>query len=962
MTRSQQSSRRVLAVLFLVILGCATYISSNAGSASAASYELRTCQRGVIDPSSSDEGWRGGYANYGAAIPMVADCPNGIEFRTTRNEILGNFSFFEFPFDGYLPIDRMRVNFEAQGPANGIRYTVHACNGCEEIAELTWPAEGHAWSDTFELGGSHKFVVRAECMQFSCPPSGFLRMHSMVADVQDNQAPLMLISGLVGSWTKSEGLKPRLSVYDIGQTGLGEVVARIGTAEPFWAPPTCVNYPANSGINYYAYPFRCEKQFTWNQVLDLRAFGDGQHKLTVNATDAAGNVAKQYTHTYKIDNTAPETPQNVSIPGSEETGWTPRKRIAPEWPLLEAGQTATTSGLRQTWYDFSPRSPGLTDPSPTFNYFPASSGQYFGEVEIPAEGLWDLFVWHVDGAGNIGGKQKVAIGRDADTPPMPALNAPTWLNRGQLIAGSAVAVDQQLPENLESGVCWFSTLHNSTAGSNPLNTRDIDGLLDSIPLPASLPEGESWLHVRSESCAGVMSPTAHVRLRVDDRAPTAQLIGQRPGTWITNKHSLEIRAFDDRSGVERIEHGLDGTTDQMQSGSTAALDPADGTQSVTYRAVDHAGNQSATVTELIKVDTVPPSATFEPRSPDDATLLRGRVNDATSGVGTVEVAIRNKSKPDSAWIWLPVATEPDGTSGGRKLFEARVRDDQLEPGLYEARVTATDIAGHSTTAFDLSSTGVPYEIALPARQKIALSASIALMKLKCKPRTRKGCIGIKACPSNSAKCTNELIADASNARKSRTVGYATRTALVGVLAAADGRAMAGAKVHFYSALPGGLPTYAGSTQTSPSGTYEHRLPIGPNRRITARVDPTPLALGAEATADLGVLAPATLRVQTKRLDSGKLLVFRGALRGLLAERSPKNVDILLQFKVGKHWQPGIRNAVVDGRGRYVTEPYLLKKLAGSKSVLRIRALVRAEGTVWPYQDGFSNTVTVRRPR
>ena len=105
----------------------------------------------------------------------------------------------------------------------------------------------------------------------------------------------------------------------------------------------------------------------------------------------------------------------------------------------------------------------------------------------------------------------------------------------------------------------------------------------------------------------------------DTTPPTSTLVcngggenGPNCQTWYDAPVDVAITATDDLSGVNKIIYTTDGTTPTLTNGNTYSGDfVVSQTATVKYRAVDNAGNLEQVNSQLIQIDTTPPTATIQ---------------------------------------------------------------------------------------------------------------------------------------------------------------------------------------------------------------------------------------------------------------------------------------------------------------------------------------------------------------
>ncbi len=163
----------------------------------------------------------------------------------------------------------------------------------------------------------------------------------------------------------------------------------------------------------------------------------------------------------------------------------------------------------------------------------------------------------------------------------------------------------------------------------------------------------------------------------DTTAPTTTLtIAAPPASgWYTTRPSFTLAAEDETggSGVASIEYRIAGGAWTPYTAAVSVT--GEGERLVEFRATDTAGNVEVIKSQTIKVDTVIPTAAAEVTGEETSKAVTLTATDATSGVASIEYQI------DGATTW--------------STYAATLPFD--EPGTYEVRYRATDVAGNIST-------------------------------------------------------------------------------------------------------------------------------------------------------------------------------------------------------------------------------------------------------------------------
>lgn len=178
--------------------------------------------------------------------------------------------------------------------------------------------------------------------------------------------------------------------------------------------------------------------------------------------------------------------------------------------------------------------------------------------------------------------------------------------------------------------------------------------------------------------------------------------------WNNTNVVVTINSSDNEAGgagVREIDFSFTGAQTGSGSvpGSTATVTiSAEGTTTLTFFAIDNAGNQESPKTLTVKIDKTPPVISGLPGAgcslfpPNDKLVDVGTVSaaDALSGVASIAVTGTSNEPPDA---------EPDIVISGSNLgpFDVQLRAKRLGSGngrVYTITAIATDIAGNTTTS------------------------------------------------------------------------------------------------------------------------------------------------------------------------------------------------------------------------------------------------------------------------
>lgn len=443
-------------------------------------------------------------------------------------------------------------------------------------------------------------------------------------------------------------------------------IARVeGSATDDRGPVTKIELFVDAGTTPVA--STSKSPFAFNLV--TTGLPDGQHTVTVKATDASGNVGQSPSVPITVDNTAP----SVRIVGLTD-GQTVRGTISFTTEAADANGV-TSAELRVD---------GATDPIAVVSGTPFRFS--FDTTKYP-DGAHTLEVTAYDKAGNPG-KASVRV-VDDNTPPKTIVSG---VAEGQLVGGIlTLTVSAEDP----SGVASVELTADGAVRIAQLTSPPFVFSLNT----AALADGPHSLDVTAADGPGNTATTS-LSIVVDNTKPSVALVGLSDGQFVRGKVKVSVTA-NDANGIASVELRIGG---KPFLGPLSAppfdfdLDTtrlADGSYSIEGAAVDRAGNASSAIVTAW-VDNTPPTAVITSPTPlqevSGTLAIRGTAKDAAKesfGQYTLEYGAGQapaQFTPIGAAVTAPVE---DGVLGQLNLAS-------LAAGVYTARLTVTDKAGNST--------------------------------------------------------------------------------------------------------------------------------------------------------------------------------------------------------------------------------------------------------------------------
>jgi peptidoglycan/xylan/chitin deacetylase (PgdA/CDA1 family) len=333
------------------------------------------------------------------------------------------------------------------------------------------------------------------------------------------------------------------------------------------------------------------------------------------AWDVAGNVEATNSQLIQLDSADPTS--SIACNGSACSSGTYTSAVSVSLSATDGGGSGVAA-IRYT-----------TDGSdPT-----TSSPLYSGPFSVSSTTTVKYRAWDV--AGNVEATNSQLIQVDttpADTTPPTSSIACGGAACSSGWYTSAVSVSLSATDGGGSGV---AAIRYTTDGSDPTTSSP----LYSGPFSVS---STTTVKYRAWDVAGNAEATKSQLIRVDSTAPTSSIScngSACTSNWYSPPVNASLLATDLGSGVAAIRYTTDGTDPTSASPLyTGSLSVAV-TTTIKFRAWDVAGNVEAVRTQLIRVDTFPPTVAIT--SPANGTTVTGTIKivaaptDAETGVASV---------------------------------------------------------------------------------------------------------------------------------------------------------------------------------------------------------------------------------------------------------------------------------------------------------------------------------------
>ncbi len=343
--RIRNGSARMLLRTLNTLLATALLTLVLAGAADAGSYDVTSCGAA---PGAVNNAWQNMGSN-SATMATSQDCYAGVSGDAGPNVNFVRGISAATVLDGGTPAAGATAYWRISAPAGAaitrIRYHRYAGeldnedfgqflrNGagasvdsaCNIVHPAFWCAIG---APNLSSGAYADITTNTSHLDFgvtcgasvACSPSGALHktwasIYGSTVTITESTAPTLAVDTAHGAWAGSSWLKGAQEVR-VGSasdtTGIKRLRLLVDGQEVARNDRTCD----------YTYTVPCSS--ATNAVLSFNAsnLAEGEHALTVEATDAANNVTTSPTKTIRVDATAPAAPQATSSEATITTGST----------------------------------------------------------------------------------------------------------------------------------------------------------------------------------------------------------------------------------------------------------------------------------------------------------------------------------------------------------------------------------------------------------------------------------------------------------------------------------------------------------------------------------------------------------------------------------------------------------------------------------------------------------------
>lgn len=746
---------------------------------------------------------------------------------------------------------------------------------------------------------------------------------------------------------------------------------------------------------YYGNQIPCSTSTSFSSSFNTTGVSDGPHTARYTATDAGSMTGATSNFSFKVDNTKPDTPAEITPQTSGENGWSSSNSFGATWTNgAEVDENTTQSGIDKVIVDVNPTNPGTqSDPAPvtvpvgsTVSGITAAKDSITG-ASVPAIGQWVLRIQLVDKAGNVsdvgdgsggGVDSDSTIGYDPSAPAKPAGQANGWISRKELADGYSQIWSYTAPPTGIAPLCGWAGKVSEVQGDDPGTAKNVpgDGATRSWLLPANLAEGQHYVNLRAISCAGVASPGIEsVGAPVDLTDPTPSYSGVEPGKWYKNGKTATIGGSDDLSGMAGepdltklysrgayIAYSVNGTgpadADVPRGSQGEVAFTGDGQKTLSFSPVDLAGNEAKPTVVTFGIDGSLPHGYFADMDRNRPTLLRTVVADDVSGVDYAVIAIRRQGTDN--WQNLPTslvdgAGNPTGSGIKSGVASARFPDTSLPKGTYDVRTSIYDLAGNVAITSKYQD-GSSVSVTNPMREVTTINAKLFKALRAC---GKKHCVVKKCTKKTKGTCYKVYKGKVVLVGGSTTVSSAyNRGAMInGVLAGEDGKPLKNQPVVISTVEKvSGKSTIVGTTTTDSNGLYGLRVPAGMNRSVTATYAGTELRQDVATHVTMNTQAKLKLKISKRRARTGQTVTFSGRVTSWDGKYPVAGKIVELQFFALKKWRPAVGVGHTDKNGKFKIK----YKFDGRrvKAKINFRVAARTEDN-WGHAFSTSKTAVIR---
>ncbi|MCF8581861.1 Ig-like domain-containing protein [Enterobacter ludwigii] len=360
---------------------------------------------------------------------------------------------------------------------------------------------------------------------------------------------------------------------------------------------------------------------SWTYV-DGRTLADGDYNYQLRVIDDAGNISATTSQVVTIDTVAPDASKTIAIDSiSDDTGLSGSDFITNDTSLTLHGSLGAT--LADGEYAQISIDGGVT----WQNVIVTGNSWYYVDARTLGNQTYDYYVRVVDAAGNVGASAHQQVTVDTVAPDaaitvtVDNITVDTGFDNNDFLTSStSYTLHGTLGAELGAG----EFVQVSMDGGNTWVNATVSGTQWSYSDTRTLTDGSHNYQVRVVDQAGNVGATTSQAVTVDTQAPQygvtidsiSEDTGQSASDFITMDTTLTINGSlgSALANDERVQISLDGgntwldtTVTNQRWSYTDTRDLPDGDYTYQVRIIDQAGNVGSTASQVVTVDTTPPT-------------------------------------------------------------------------------------------------------------------------------------------------------------------------------------------------------------------------------------------------------------------------------------------------------------------------------------------------------------------
>ncbi|MEP8983284.1 Ig-like domain-containing protein [Enterobacter cloacae] len=452
---------------------------------------------------------------------------------------------------------------------------------------------------------------------------------------------------------------------------------------------------------------------SWTYV-DGRTLVDGDYNYQLRVIDDAGNISATASQVVTIDTVAPDASKTIAIDSiSDDTGLSSSDFITNDTSLTLHGSLGAT--LADGEYAQISIDGGVT----WQNVNVTGNSWYYVDGRTLGNQTYDYYVRVVDAAGNVGASAHQQVTVDTVAPDaaitvsVDNITVDTGFDNNDFLTsstsytlhgtlGAELGAGEYVQVSMDGGTTWvYATVSGTQWSYNDTRT---------------LTDGSYNYQVRVVDQAGNVGATTSQAVTVDTQAPQygvtidsiSEDTGQSGSDFITMDTTLTINGSlgSALASDERVQISLDGgntwidtTVTNQRWSYTDTRDLPDGDYTYQVRIIDQAGNVGSTASQVVTVDTTPPTTVGSVVSYTDGEGERQGTYGASVATDDTSPLINGtlNRAPDDGEI---VQLYRDGILLGQVTMNGSAswsfQDNGLSDGNHTYIVRVTDKAGNYT--------------------------------------------------------------------------------------------------------------------------------------------------------------------------------------------------------------------------------------------------------------------------